>query len=172
MGGVPDVEGLCRSVLDAQLRRSGNAAANIDYPDALGHLMLKAYAAYRKFDPTRGVPFLPYATAMLRHGLSDWYRGEYGRDEPKAHVGAVSLDAPIALRDDAYRTETGNGLGGFENRRPRLVAALPEGTHDPTADCDADLRRILHTRSGEDAREESRMGLGPDAGVAAGASGA
>lgn len=155
MGGVPDIEGLCRSVLDANLRRTGNEAESIPYDDALAHLLLKAYASYRKFDPTRGVPFLSYATAMVRHGLSDWYRREYGwsKDEPKAHVGAVSFDRFFSLGDDGS-----------------LEALVSAGASHPQESCSPDLERVLALRGGDDAREEQRMGIGPEARATAGAS--
>lgn len=165
MADVPDADGLAHSVIDAWLRTTGSKRANFDYEDLLGHLRLHLWTEYRKWDPTRGVPFLAYATGMLRFRLTRWAQdnltGRSGR--PKAHVGAVSFDAALTPHD-GLPDELGNIRGHDRNRDGySLVGSVGPGEGDPAEDCSADLGGVLTRRGWSDAREERRLGIGPDA---------
>lgn len=123
MADVTDADALCRTILD---RAFGNSFPDRDsYDDALGLMRAELWDLYVAWDPTRGVRFTSYATGLLRLRVNNVWRYELGRDAPKAHVGAVSLDASYG--DD------GPELGG-------LVAA---GAGDPGVDRSPDLQRVL-----------------------------
>lgn len=156
MADVPDSDGLCHSVIDAWLRQNGNQRANLDFEDLLGTVRLALWKAYRRWDPTRGVPFLAYATAMCRHAVNRWSHDNLtGRpgSQPKAHVGALSLHAAVQQRDDGEWVELGHPVD----------AAIGSWGGDPAEDCSADLGGVLARRSRGHARQERELGIRTDA---------
>lgn len=159
MADVPDSDGLCYATIDAWLRTTGNQRTNIDFEDALGTLRECLWVAYRRWDPTLGVPFLAYGTAMVRHRILRWSHDNLtGRPggKPKAHVGAISLSA-IADGDDEWDP---------------LDATFGSWEGDPAEGCSPDLGGVLARRSRSDAREERKLGIGADARAAEGDSAA
>lgn len=135
---VLDVEGLCIAIVDGRLRQIGNPRRSIDFEDAVAHLYAEAWATYLRWDPTRGVPFLAYATGMLRNRLSDWYRENYGRTDPKAHVGALDisdeitrddgeLDRAFALADHADQISADLQWALGQNGKPPPTGISPSG---------------------------------------------
>lgn len=157
LADVSDAEGLARAVLDERMRMTNNGRAGaegtpdggdnrLDMEDALGNLMAECWALYRKWDPTRGVPFRAYGVGMLRHALVRWYQRQFGRGkQPKLQSVAVSLDA-------TPDTTPRSGLGG----------SVQGGDLDPSTDSVAALRRALVRRDSSDPRGVSAVGGGAD----------
>lgn len=121
---LPDVQALCRNVLDKALRASGTPD-KFDYDNAIGHLAMSAWELYLGWDPSVGVRFTAYASGLLPNRFKDLQRTQLGRDNPKPHAYAVSLDAPI-----------GDDEGD-------LLSYLAAATGDPSENRSPDLARLL-----------------------------
>lgn len=129
MADVTDGENLCRSILNSHLRKKGVTMPQAEYQDALALVQSELWDLWLRWDPTRGVRFTAYATGLLRLRVNNHWRQDLGRDVQKAHVGALSLDAPF---------EDGSELGG-------IVAA---STGDLGLDRGASLMRTVASGSG------------------------
>jgi hypothetical protein len=107
LANVSDVEALARTVLSERRppHPEDDAPARLDYDDAVGTIVAAIYEAYVEWDPARNPSFLSHATWKARLALTDWYREELGRDTPKAHAWAYSVDA-LAEPDDSDREDT------------------------------------------------------------------
>jgi hypothetical protein len=130
MADVTDAENLAKAVLDRQLRLRGSHLRADEYDDALALCRAELVDLYSAWDPGRGVRFTAYATGLLRLRVNNWWRQELGHKTPKAHFGALSLDAE---RVDA--SEQADEWGPSTE----LEAALTERQGDPEVDRGADL---------------------------------
>lgn len=97
-----NVETLCRTVLEGNLRRTG---ANIDHDEALAQLVLEAWRLYLKWEPVQDparpqVNFEGYAYSILRHRAYDIYRQLLGRNGEKPLAHAISLDAHARILNE------------------------------------------------------------------------
>jgi hypothetical protein len=125
---LPDVEAMCKHVLDSSLRAAG--MPHVDYDNALGQLRLAAWHLYLGWKPEMNVRFTAYASGLLPKRFTDWQRRQIGRDTPKAHAFAISLDAP-AGEDDAdllsYLAAVGGDPSDRDQDLDRVLRPLLEG---------------------------------------------
>lgn len=143
LADVHDGEGLCLDIL-----RQFPSIPQAERDDVLSELRLSIWSAYAAWDG-RGT-FLGYGTFKLRLAVIDWIRHELGdaRRTPKAHAGALSLDAPV---------ETDDGAEGG-----RLVEALDAFVVDGQAHSLTSLLGEVSRRDRALAREDARVGVGAD----------
>lgn len=105
MADVTDALQLARSVLQAPRRATAAATEKLEAEELELQLYEQVWKIYRAWDG-RGT-FLGYATMQLRRARANWYRDELGRDLPKAHAVASSLDALLENTDDDHDPEDG-----------------------------------------------------------------
>jgi hypothetical protein len=150
---VPDVEGLCRGVLDEVCRREKVVLEDADFDEALAFLLGEIVIVERRFDPTRGVPFRPYAYGTLRFRLIDFFRSFYGRSG-QHRVLAEGEGALVEDGDDGDRRAA-------PGRGDRLDGAHARGAGDGADDGSLAYRRLLESRDRTLLREVRRLGLRP-----------
>jgi len=147
---VADAEGLCRKVLDEQLRKTHAHLEPLDFEDAVSFLIARAYELSLRYDPSRGLAFSTYCYRILRLRVVDWYRATYGdarfgKQEIRESVHRPAyLDAPVDGHADAAS----------------LGETLPAGTGDPAADRLAALGGLLgggDCQTGEDTKIIRRL---------------
>ena len=141
---VVDVEGLCRKVIDVQLRKTHAHLRPNDFDDCVAFLIQAAYELSLRYDPSRDLAFSTYCWRILRLRIVDFYRARFSDrrfgGEDKANVDfALSLDARIFRDDDD--DPPASTLG-------ELIAARPD---DSSGDCGADFAGIHGGGGGGDA---------------------
>jgi len=132
MHDVDDLEGLCRKVIDVQLRKTHAHLRPADFDDCVAFLIQAAFELSLRYDPSRGLAFSTYCWRILRLRIVDYYRARFsdqrfGGEEKRNVDFAVSLDAA------ADGSVDGDPLG----------ATLPGGTGDFAPDSPTDLLRVL-----------------------------
>lgn len=143
-----------RSTVGPDGKRSVKAFGSdrrVDYEDAHGHLREAVYLAYRRWNPELGVPFLAWATFKLRSALSDWFRGELGRDTPKLMALAESYDSLLAndAPEDGPSWHDGGPADGYAGQDAYdaagsgLAETLATWEGDPSLDSSPDLAWAL-----------------------------
>lgn len=129
MENVTDVVALADAIV-AERRRSSvsdTETALLDFEDARGAVVEAIVAARVKWNPERTPSFLSFATWRGRNALSDWYRDQLGRDTPKAHAWAVSIDALAESDDGEERTvRVGAAAALAEGSIPAAILAISD----------------------------------------------
>lgn len=127
-------------------------AKRLDWEDALGHLREHVFVAYSRFDPARRVPLRAWTTGWLRNRLSDWLRGEIGRNVPKLHATADSYEELLegdGPEDSLFEFSAGGPADGyrsqdaFDRAGTGLAETLAAREGDPAMDCSPDLAWAL-----------------------------
>lgn len=163
---VGDAEGFAEAAADAFVRRLGvteyGDTRSVDREEIESEARALLWAAYLKWDPSRNVRFRSHAAWYIDARLVSWLRRDRGgrRDftrqdgttvPVKAHIAAVSLDAP-ARQDDP-------GIDGGATRLDRLESALGQGRGDNAANSGSAFDGVL-SRRGRGVREAERaLGL-------------
>lgn len=146
LGDVRDVEKLCRSILDNQLRRYGAYLHTDDYEEAVAELFIHVWKMWRSFDPnrrivsrdgvTRPASFAGFVSANLPLRIADLYRARFGRSGAhRPPDGSCSLtdldphDAELVLNaGDDEETHIASGLvDALSPESQRLALALVDG---------------------------------------------
>jgi hypothetical protein len=146
LGDVRDVEKLCRSILDAQLRRFGAYLQHDDYEDAIADLFVHVWKMWSNFDPkrrvlgrdghTRPASFAGFVSANLPLRIADIYRARFGRSgahrPPEGSCSLAELDphdAELVLNagDDEEHHDATGLLDALSPEAQRMALALLEG---------------------------------------------
>jgi hypothetical protein len=120
MADVPDADGMCLNAIAKHRRKLDLGPAWAE--EMFLQLRLDMLAHFRqKWRPDLCPSFRAYAATALHNAIIDHERRDKGRDVPKAHVGADSLNAPLGKGDsdvtllDRLAAEGDNGLDALDS---------------------------------------------------------
>lgn len=107
---VDDVEGLCRKVIDVQLRKTHAHLRPDDLDDAVSFLIGRCYELSLRYDDSRGLAFSTYSYRILRLRVVDWYRARFS-DQRFGGEDKRNIDFPVSLDAAADGSADGDPLG-------------------------------------------------------------
>lgn len=145
---VPNVEAICRGVLNRRAKSLARPLTPSEYDDSLGYLLGEAAIQALRFEPRPGIELGPWLARMLSLRVIDHWRQVYGHQGQKRVVDIEALER--ARRDAGVEADgrTEQADGRLEARVEELVVGRVE------------ISRIARPRRGA-AREAPPAPSGP-----------